>query len=105
MSQTTAQLVVFLLNFALGWGIALVWCLVAQILSKCKAWLRLVAESIVAIVCLAVVWWVNLVFVYGQFRLVYVAGILLGGLIYCTICKEILDKMFVSLYNFFTKKR
>ena len=105
MNQTTAQLVVFLLNFALGWCIALVACLVAQLVGKRKAWLRLVAESIVAIVCLAVVWWVNLVFAYGQFRLVYVAGILLGGLIYCTICKEILDKTFVSLYNFFTKKR
>ena len=105
MSQTTAQLVVFLLNLASGWCIALVCYTVAQLTQKCKAWLRTLSESVVAVGCLVAVWWVNLVYAYGQFRLVYVAGILLGGLIYCTICKEILDKIVRLVYNFFIKKR
>ena len=105
MSQTTAQLAAFALNFACGWVVALTFCTVAGITQKCKAWVRWLVETLVAVGSLVFVWWVNLVYLYGQFRLVFVVGILLGGAIYITICKEILDKMFVSLYNLFTKKR
>ena len=105
MSQTTAQLATFAINFAGGWVVCMVFCLVARLVDTTKPLVRYLAETMVGVGCLAFVWWLNLMTANGQFRLVFVVAILLGGVIYVTICKEILDKIVRLVYNFFTKKR
>lgn len=105
MTEANAQLAALALQFACGWCVCLVFCVVGRLLSKSKAWVRYAVEIPTAILGLVFVWWCNLNYADGQFRVVFVVAILLGCLAYYTICKEILDKTFVSLYNFFTKKR
>ncbi len=105
MTEANAQLAALALQFACGWCVGFVFGVVGRLLSKSKAWVRYAVEIPTAILALVFVWWCNLNYAYGQFRVVFVAAILLGCLAYYTICKEILDKTFVSLYNFFTKKR
>ena len=105
MKEVNAQLATFAIMFACGWCISLVFGVVGRLLAKSKAWVRYAVEIPTAILGLVFAWWCNLNYADGQFRLTIVAAIFLGGLAYSTICKEILDKTFVSLYNFFTKKR
>lgn len=105
MTESNAPLAIFALQFACGWCVSLVFHVVSQLLSASKAWVRHLVEAPMALLGLAFVWWCNLKYASGQFRLVFVLAIFLGCVAYYTICREILDKLIVSLYNLFTKKR
>lgn len=105
MSAASTQLALLALLFACGWVVAFVFHLTAVALASVKAWLRHLVEATVGLAAVVFVLWCNLSFADGQFRLPLVASIFAGFVAYYTICKEILDKTIIALYNFFTKKR
>lgn len=105
MSDTTAQIVTVALLFSGGWVAGLFFHLASLVVRTSKAWIRHLVELVVSGGVLVFIWWLNLWCSCGQFRLGFVASIFLGMVAYYTICKEILDKIYVALYNFFTKFR
>ena len=105
MTNAPSQLVLFAIMFACGWCVALALNIVSLATHTSKSWVRRVAEIPASILALVFVWWCNLKYCAGQFRIALVCGIFIGGLAYYTICKEILDKIVRLVYNFFIKKR
>ena len=105
MTESNAPLAIFALQFACGWCVSLVFHLVARLVGTSKPWVRHAVEIPTAFLGLAFVWWCNLKHANGQFKVVLAGAIYLGCIAYYTICREILDKLIVSLYNLFTIKR
>lgn len=98
------QLAIFAVQFACGLVVAFVFHM-STFAGKKSKFAGVLCEVVASICSLAFVWWVNLVCNQGQFKVFYVLSVFVAMATYYTICKEILDKTILSLYNFFTNKR